>query len=220
MIGEIMIKAVIFDMDGVVVDTGLVHNIAEQKILKDIGIDISLEEIRKYAGIAASIWFKEILKKYNKVADAEKLEKKKFKMVYNSLEKNVPFVPGALELIGLLKKNKIKIALASGSPKDFVNYIVSKSSLNKKFDVVIGLGDYSNSKPDPEIFLLASKEINIKPKDCVVIEDANHGVLAAKKAGMKCIGFVNENSGNQNLSKADLIVDNLEEITIDTIKNL
>jgi len=207
-------------MDGVVVNTGLIHNLAEQKILKDIGINITLEEIRKYAGIAATVWFKEVLKKHNKVADVEELSKKKFKIVYEMLEKEIPIIPGVMKLINSLKKNKIKIALASGSPKDFVNYIVSKSSLNKKFDVVIGLGDYSNSKPDPEIFLLASKEINIKPKDCVVIEDANHGVLAAKKAGMKCIGFVNENSGNQNLSKADLIVDNLEEITIDTIKNL
>ena len=102
-----MIKAVIFDMDGVVVDTGLAHNIAEKKVLNDIGIDITFEEIRRYAGVAANVWFKEVLKKHNKVADVKGLEKKKFEMAYKSLEKNMPFVPGVLELIESLKKNFI-----------------------------------------------------------------------------------------------------------------
>ncbi|MDH5687331.1 MAG: HAD family phosphatase [Candidatus Bathyarchaeota archaeon] len=215
-----MIKAVIFDMDGVVIDTGLIHSTAEKKVLNEIGIDITLEEIRKYAGAASNVWFKEVLKRHSKVADVYELKRKKFDIVYENLEKDIPVVPGVLRLIDSLRKNKIKLALASGSPKEFVNFIVSRLNLDEKFDEVIGLGDYSGSKPDPELFLLASRKLGVDPKDCVVVEDAHLGVLAAKNAGMKCVGFINEKSGNQDLSKADLIVDDLNELTLDKIQNL
>jgi len=215
-----MIKAVIFDMDGVVVKTGSIHHVAEMKVLKDIGIDITLEEVEFYAGVAAEVYFKDILKKYKKTVNLKELIKKKYKIVYDILKDGVPVIPGALELIQSLKKNQIKIALASGSPREFVNFVVSKLNLKKVFDAVISLGEITNSKPNPEIFLLAAKRMNIDSKDCLVIEDAHLGVLAAKNAGMKCIGFINKDSGDQDLSKADLIVDDLNEITLDKIQNL
>ena len=215
-----MFKAVIFDMDGVVVDTEPIHTTAEKSVLNDIGIDITLEEIRKYAGAASNVWFKEVLKRHSKVADVYELKRKKFDIVYENLEKDIPVVPGVLELIDSLGRNGIRLALASGSPKEFVNFIVSRLNLNEKFDEVIGLGDYSKSKPDPESFLLASRKLGVDPKDCVVVEDAHLGVLAAKNAGMKCVGFINENSGNQDLLEADLIVDDLNELTLDKIRDL
>ena len=214
-----MVKAVIFDMDGVVVNTGLIHNTAEQKVLKSIGIDLTFKEIRKYAGQASSVWFKEVIEKHNKIADAEELQKKKFEIVYVELKKNIPVVPEALELIDSLN-GELKLALASGSPKNFVNYIVSRLHIHDKFDAIIGYGDFSKSKPDPELFLLASKKLDVDPKDCMVIEDAYNGVEAAKRAGMKCVGYINKYSGNQYLSKADLIVDNLSELSLYKIRNL
>jgi len=214
-----MIEAVIFDMDGVVIDSGLIHNTAEQKILKSIGIDLTFEEIRKYAGQASTVWFKKVLSEHNKIADLKELENKKFEIVYAELKKNIPVVPGALELIDLLN-GKLKTALASGSPKKFVNYVVSKLGLYDKFDAITGYGDFSKPKPDPELFLLMSKKLNVDPKCCLVIEDAYNGVLAAKNAGMKCVGYVNKYSGNQDLSKADLIIDDLTELSLYKIQNL
>ncbi len=215
-----MIEAAIFDMDGVVANTGLVHNTAEQKVLKDIGINLTFEEIRKYAGTTANVWFKKVLEKYNKTANIEELTKKKFEIVYNELEKNVPVVPGALELIDSLKKSGLKLALVSGSPKKFVDYIVSRLHLYEKLDIWLGYGDFLKSKPEPESYLLASKKLGVDPKNCVAFEDAYLGVLAVKRAGMKCVGYVNEYSGNQDLSKADLIVHDLSELSVDKIQNL
>ncbi len=215
-----MIKAVIFDMDGVVVRTGSIHHVAEMKILKDIGINITLEEVNSYSGVAAEVYFHDILKKHNKSANVEELLEKKYKIVYSLLEDGVPVIPGVLELIELLKKNNIKVALASGSTRKFVNFIVSKLNLKKVFDVIITLDEIKNSKPNPEIFLLTTKKMNVDTKDCLVIEDAYLGIVASKRAGMKCIGFINEESGDQDLSKADLIVDDLNEITLDKIQNL
>ncbi len=215
-----MIKAVIFDMDGVVVKTGSIHHIGEKTVLKEIGINLTLQEIETYAGVAAEVYFKDILKKRNKSANIKELVEKKYKIVYDILEDGIPVIPGALELIRSLKKNNIKVALASGSPRKFVDFIVSKLNLKEVFDATISLNEITNSKPDPEIFLLAAKKMNMGPKDSLVIEDAHFGVLAAKKAGMKCIGFINKDSGDQDLSKADLIVDDFNELSVDKIQNL
>lgn len=215
-----MIKAVIFDMDGVLVRTGLIHFNTEDKVLQDIGISLSREELASYNAVAADVYFKDILKKYKKSADIKKLLEKKYKMVYDILKDGVPVIPGALELIKSLKKNHIKTALASGSPAEFVDFIVSKLKIEKSFDTIVSLGDIKHSKPDPEIFLLTAKRMDVDSKYCLVIEDAHLGVLAAKNAGMKCIGFINEESGDQDLSKADLIVDNLNELTLDKIQGL
>lgn len=89
-----MIRAVIFDMDGVIVDTGIVHNIAEQTVLDEIGVHLTMDEIRHYAGQPAEIWFKEALKKNNKSADIEKLVDRKHDMMYKMLEHDTPIIPG------------------------------------------------------------------------------------------------------------------------------
>jgi beta-phosphoglucomutase family hydrolase len=215
-----MIKAVIFDMDGVVVKTGLIHFNTEKKVLNEIGINLSREYLASYNAVAADVYFKDILKKHNKSVNLEELLEKKYRMVYDILKDGVPVIPGVLELIQLLKKNHVKTALASGSPAEFVDFILSKLNLKKSFDTIVSLGDIKHSKPDPEIFLLAAKRMNVDPKYCLVIEDAYLGVLAARNAGMKCIGFINEESGDQDLSKADLIVDDLNGLTLDKIQKL
>lgn len=213
-----MMQAVIFDMDGVVVDTGVTHNIAEQSVLEGIGIHLTLDEIRRYAGQPAELWFKEVLRKNNKSANIDELVKKKHDTMYRMLEDGIPTIPGFLGLFESLKRNKIKTALASGSQKRFINFILSK--LKVRFDAVVSYEDVLSSKPDPAIFLAASKKLKIEPSNCLVIEDAHHGVIAAKKAGMKCIGLINKNSGKQDLSEADLIIDDLNKLTFKKIQEL
>jgi HAD superfamily hydrolase (TIGR01509 family) len=213
-----MIEAVIFDMDGVVVDTGIVHNTAEQKVLGAVGVHITIDEIRKYAGQPAEVWFKEVLRKNNKSADVDELVKKKHDIMYAMLKNEIPLIPGFLGLFESLKKNKIKVALASGSQRKFIDFILSR--LNIRFDVVVSYEDVSSFKPDPGLFLAASKKLNVKPSNCLVIEDAYFGVIAAKKAGMRCVGLINKNSGKQDLSRADLIVNNLNELNLDKIQSL
>lgn len=118
----------------------------------------------------------------------------------------------------LLKKNKIKVALASGSQKRFIDFILSKLPI--VFDVVVSYEDVFSSKPDPAIFLTASQKLKIEPRNCLVIEDAHNGVIAAKKAGMKCVGLINKNSGKQDLSEADLIIHKLNELNFNKLQEL
>lgn len=213
-----MIKAVIFDMDGVIVDTILVHNIAEQKVLSDAGVKLTLEEVRSYAGPPAEVWFREVLNKNNKSTDADELVDKKHEIMYGMLQKEIPIMPGFPKLFNSLKKNRIRVALASGSQRRFVDFILSK--LGVEFDAVVTYEDVPNSKPHPDIFLAASKKLKVNPRNCLVIEDASYGVKAAKRAGMMCIGLINKNSGEQNLSEADLIIHSLNELTLERIQEL
>jgi beta-phosphoglucomutase-like phosphatase (HAD superfamily) len=89
-----MIRAVIFDMDGVVVDTGITHNTAEQSVLNEVGVRITIEEIRRYAGQPAEVWFQKVLRKNNKSADIDELVKRKHDMMYKMLEDEIPIIPG------------------------------------------------------------------------------------------------------------------------------
>ena len=122
-------------------------------------------------------------------------------------------IDGALELIKKLSK-KYVLALASGSPKHIIEDTVKFFDIEKYFKFIISGETIENCKPAPDIFLITAENIDINPENCVVIEDSANGVLAAKRAGMKCIGYVNLNSGKQDLSLADKKVKHLSEIEI------
>lgn len=115
---------------------------------------------------------------------------------------------------------KYLLALASSNNRKIVDSIMDRFDLSKYIKVSISGEDVLKGKPNPEIFLKAAKKLDVKPSNCVVIEDAFAGVQAAKAAGMKCIGYKNLNSGKQDLSDADLIVESFSELSLDCIKKL
>ena len=109
---------------------------------------------------------------------------------------------------------KLKLGIASSSHKRLINYILRRLEIRHLFDSVIGAEDITHSKPNPEIFLMCAKTLNANPVECLVVEDAKLGVEAAKTAEMKCLGYRNPSSGKQDLSKADLITDDLSKLDI------
>ena len=119
-----------------------------------------------------------------------------------------------------LYQRGIKMALASSSPRSHIDAVLKMFNLTDYFHAIVCGEDTKEGKPSPDIFLNAAKIINTLPEDCIVIEDSYNGVLAAKAANMKCIGFKNPNSGNQDLSNADKIVTSLEDINIETLNEL
>jgi HAD superfamily hydrolase (TIGR01509 family) len=127
---------------------------------------------------------------------------------------------GILELLSNLKKEGIKIGLASSSPLETINLILEKFEIKDYFDAVISGEDLKRGKPAPDIYLKAAELLSVCPENCIGIEDSNHGVCAAKSAGMKCVGLQNTNSGNQDLSNSDLKVDSIEQLNTLMLKNL
>lgn len=212
-------KGIIFDMDGVIIDSEPLHFKLEKELLEELGGKISPKEHESFVGTTDYDMWSTFKDKFNlKPSVEEMIDMKKERFMKNIDE--IKLMDNCLNFMKELYKEGYSLGLASSNNKKAVHSVVQKFQLHKYLNVIISGEEVSKGKPNPEIFLTVANKMNIKPQNCLVIEDAENGVLAAKKAGMKCIGFQNKGSGKQNLSKADLIVKNFNELTIDTIKNL
>lgn len=208
-------KAVIFDMDGVIIDSEPIHFEVDMQTMRDLGFDISSEELEKYVGTTNEYMFTDLKNKYNINQSIEeiinyKVELTKKKIIQSDLEP----IEGIKELLVDLKNKNIPTAIASSSPRSFIDVVVSKFNLQDYFNYIVSGEEVVNGKPAPDVYIETARKLGLSPEECTVIEDSRNGVLAAKTAGMKCIGFQNINSGNQDLSKADIIVKSITEIKI------
>ena len=214
-----MIKAVIFDMDGVIVDSEPINYEVIRITFEKAGVKISKKEFIE-EWIVKGTGSREAIKRHNIKMSFEDLQKIKKKIYLDILKRKVKLKPNAKRTIINLYK-KYKLALASQGHRYNIDIIVKKFKLSKFFQAIIGKQDVNKGKPNPEIFLKASKELKVKPEECLVIEDAEKGIIAAKRAGMVCIAVPDTWTKKYNdFSKADLVVNLLGEITIDVIKNL
>jgi beta-phosphoglucomutase family hydrolase len=207
---ELLNKAtgVIFDMDGVLVDTEPIHMLIEKQIFEEIGIDVDDSYHETFVGRSSKEMWMEIVEKFGLEMLPEQLvaRKKEAYITYLGTLPAMPVIEGVEALLSDLALKGKKLALASSSGMSNIRFIIERSGLDKYFDVVVSGQDLPRSKPDPAIFLLAAKKLGVLPKDCVVIEDAYAGVKAAKSAGMACIGFAPQMMYGQNLSMADTII--------------
>ena len=135
-------------------------------------------------------------------------------------ESGLKAISGIEALLKDLKLNHFQIALASSSSYVFIDSILDKIGIRDYFDYILSGEDLANSKPAPDIFLEAAKGLGCLPHQCIVIEDSNNGVAAAKAAGMKCIGYMNRTSGNQDLTKATVVIDDFNRINAQFIEKL
>lgn len=216
-----MIKAVIFDMDGVIAFSSTLQSTAESRILAKLGIKISPKEIvHTYSGLKDTEFFEQILQLHNVQADIPKLRDEKWKIVYTELlPQGIPVVPGVEEFIELLRSNNFKLAVASSAPKKFVLTTLETLQLKEKFSAITTGDEIKHGKPDPTIFLLTAKKLGIVSSDCLVIEDAPAGIKAAKAAGMKSIAIATT-ANRKDLEIADKTINSFNEISLEDIKNL
>ena len=217
-----MIKAVIFDMDGVLVDSEVHHFAAEKLILEKNGISITEEEIHSFVGLAMDKMWERVKNKFNLEKPVQKLleEDTILRVNYFKNVGKIPPIEGVEALIEGIRKEGLKIAVASSSHPDLIKTVLEASNLLQYFSVYLSGFQVKHGKPDPDIFLKTAEKLGVKPEECVVIEDSYNGVTAAKKAGMKCIGYRNPSSGNQNLSAADVIIKSFKEINPDYLKKI
>jgi len=214
-----VIKAVIFDMDGTIVDSEDIHTGSLKEVVKEeLDVDLSEEEIRKYIGLDYKHKLEKIFSERGIDGDSNKLAdviRRRTIKLSHLVEK----IDGAEEIIQEMKRN-FKIALVSGSSRDQIESLLGNTGLKKYFDIRISSDDVENNKPHPDSYLLSTEKLGVKPNECVVIEDSVTGIEAAKSAGMFCIAVLNRYNKNQDLSKADIKVNNIKEITLDMIRSL
>lgn len=213
-----MIKALVFDMDGVIIDSEPLHAVISEGVLKELGGQPAERELYEFVGVRnEEMWA--ILKERHKLKESveeilalhEKHKRRRF------TEEPIEPVEGIPELIREAKSKNLKIALATSSPKFLAEIILERLNLYSFFDILIAASDISRAKPDPEIYLKAAEKLGVRPEECIAVEDSYYGMMAAINAGMKCIVYDNPNAGNMEKSKADYVVASITEIDLDSI---
>lgn len=209
-----MIKAVIFDMDGVIVNSEPLHKKAYYNMFKDFKLDVSESLYESFTGKSTYSICEQLCLKFNLSITPYELvnsKRKHFKYIFEN-DKSFKMIDGAFELIKDYYKNNLKLVLASSASMLTINKVFEKFDLDKFFVAKISGADLKQSKPNPEIFLKAAKISGHNRKNCIVIEDSTNGIIAANSAGIFCVGYKSKNSINQNYSLADLVISNFNQI--------
>ena len=208
-------KAFIFDMDGVIMDSEPLHNeiIVEMMTLFELKAEESY--LASLCGLTIDHIFEKIKKDYTlDISVSDTVKKYNGKLVAHVQENQLVPIDGIPELLQQLQAANIPTAVASSSPIEFIEASIDNLKLTDYFQFLMSGNEVKHGKPAPDIYIEAASRLSVAPADCVVLEDSHNGATAAKSAGMKCIGFKNPGSGIQDLSITDIIVDNINDIDI------
>ena len=212
-----MLKAVIFDMDGVLVNSEPLHRKAYFDMFEEFNLNVSNSLYESFTGKSTSAICKELCEIFDLSISHEKLmfsKRKHFKTIFDN-DPEFQMIDGALSLIKNYFFNNLTLILASSASMTNINRVFKKFDLDKFFKAKISGADLKESKPDPEIFIKAAKLSGFNKSECIVIEDSTNGIIASKSAGIYCIGYNSPNSKNQNYDKADLVISNFNNIRFD-----
>lgn len=213
------IKAVIWDMDGVIVDTVTYHSHAWQHILQQRGVSITEEEYKGFFGQRNDTIIRSKIGDDISDEEMDKIAIEKEEYYHKLIEGKLQPLPGAVELIKALSAHGFSMAIASSAPKTTIELLLKDLDVWQYFAVDVAGREVAEGKPSPQIYLLAAEKLGADPQDCIVIEDALAGITGAKKANMKCLAVATTHP-HEKLIEADLVVNTLEEVTVSIIEKL
>lgn len=212
-----VIKAMIFDLDGTVVDSIAQDYTAWKKAFETFDVNFPYEDYVKLSG-AKGI---DIVAEYLDISEEaqQDLVRKKNDYFFELSEKQgLEMMPHMEELLSQIKALSLKTAAATGGSRYKVDFVLKSLHRTRYFDAVVTSDDLTKGKPDPEIFLTAAKKLGVKPEEALVWEDATLGVQAAKNGGFKCVAITTtQKGGKEGLENADLILDSFENVKIEEI---
>ena len=213
------LKAVLFDMDGVIVDTEPLHRKAYYKMFDDLGIAVSEDLYTSFTGSSTKKVCSTLIEKFGLQDSHEELAAIKrgyFKHFFDT-DSDFELLPGVKNLIENYYENGLKLILASSAHMNTINWVFEKFGLEGYFTGKISGADLNESKPHPEIFIVAAEMAGEPKENCMVIEDSTNGIQAAFSAGIFCVAYQSAHSTNQIYDKASLLVSDFSDIEFEKI---
>lgn len=202
------IKGLIFDMDGLMVDTESLYFEAEKELARRFGREVKEETLARMMGrkpLESLIIFAQELQLEE---SPENLLAMRTALMREKLRSHLRPRPGLYTIIHIFS-GRLKLAIATGAQQEFLDLIVDRLGLREKFEVLQASDEIKEGKPHPEIYLLTCRKLGLKPQECVVLEDSMNGVLAAKRAGCQVIAIPSPQAKGQDFSQADFIANDL-----------
>ncbi len=208
-----MAKAVIFDMDGVLVNSEPVYDAYHQTIAKRLNITITEEHERKFRGTPSRKIYETIIEEFALSVTADELLKEEIEEVRATFAAgSIPAMPHVFDLLRHLKQNGFLVGVATSNYLFNVESVLRHNNGLSYVDQISSMESVTRPKPAPDVFLHAAEALRVSPADCVVFEDSPNGIAAAKAAGMKAIGYANPEQIKLDLSKADRIISSFDEV--------
>lgn len=205
-------KAIIFDMDGVILDSEPIHARITQKMFNKLKITVGKQEYQSFIGSNLPEMWSYLKQKHKLSASVKHLIQNNNQLLYNEFGKMKKLEPMPGLLFFLEKSSNLPLSVASSTHSNLVNLILQKLGIIEYFDSILGGENVEKPKPDPEIFLKSAAALHTTPENILVIEDSANGVNAAKAAGMYCAALQTETSSQQNINKADLLINSFKQL--------
>ena len=209
------VRGLIFDMDGVLIDSEPLHLLAYQEVLATMGIAYAEEDNRELLGRKELDCAKILIKRYNLRCTPEELVREKESIMERLLKTQSNERPGVSSILSAAKNLGLPMAVASSATLATINLVVDILSIRPFFKALASGEEVKHGKPAPDVFILAAERIGVDPTHCLVIEDTFNGVVAAKAAGMQCIAIPCEATRHQDHSQADAMLTSLTELQLE-----
>ncbi|PTX61535.1 HAD superfamily hydrolase (TIGR01509 family)/HAD superfamily hydrolase (TIGR01549 family) [Kordia periserrulae] len=217
-----MLQGVLFDMDGVIVDTEPLHHKAYHQMFDEVGIEVSPELYQSFTGQSTINICKRLCDLFDLKQTPESLmytKRNNFKQLFAN-DSSLQLIDGVLDIIKEYHENELKLVLASSASMMTIDNVFERFNLNQYFIAKFSGADLKQSKPHPEIFEKAAFATGYKRENCMVIEDSTNGIKAANAAGIFCVGYDSKHSKNQDYSIANMVISDFKEIQHDKIQKV